>query len=84
MDTSAFLAIENRRDANHRRALTFRDESLEAGELLVTSDYVLDESYTITRRRAGHSIAESSGGPSGRAASSVWRASRLRSWIAPG
>ena len=57
MDTSAFLAIENRRDANHRRALAFRDESLEAGEPLVTSDYVLDESYTIIRLRAGHSIA---------------------------
>ena len=57
VDTGAFLAIENRRDANHRRALAFRDESLEAGELLVTSDYVLDESYTIIRLRAGHAIA---------------------------
>lgn len=57
MDTSAFLAIENRRDANHRRALACRDESLEGGEPLVTSDYVLDESYTIIRLRAGHPIA---------------------------
>lgn len=38
-------------------ALAFRDETLEAGELLVTSDYVLDESYTIIRLRAGHPIA---------------------------
>ena len=57
IDTSAFLALENRKDHYHTPALTFRDFLLESGISLITSDYVLDESYTIIRLRAGHSIA---------------------------
>ena len=57
VDTSAFLAIENRRDAHHAEALRFRDTCLKTGGILITSDYVLDESYTIIRLRAGHNIA---------------------------
>jgi predicted nucleic acid-binding protein len=57
IDTSAFLALENRKDEYHKRALMFRDSLLESKESLVTSDYVLDESYTIIRLRAGHKIA---------------------------
>lgn len=57
VDTSAFLSIENRQDSHHAEALSFRDTCLKTGETLITSDYVLDESYTIIRRRAGHAIA---------------------------
>lgn len=57
VDTSAFFAIENRRDTHHPEALRFRDECLKTGQRLVTSDYVLDESYTIIRLRAGHHVA---------------------------
>jgi predicted nucleic acid-binding protein len=57
IDTAAFLAIENRRDAHHERAVAFRDASLEARETFVTSDYVLDETYTLIRLRAGHGVA---------------------------
>lgn len=57
LDTSAFLALENRKDQYHSRALLFRKSLLESKESLVTSDYVLDESYTIIRLRAGHKIA---------------------------
>ena len=57
VDTSAFLALENRKDEYHKPALMFRDSLLESKESLVTSDYVLDESYTIIRLRAGHKIA---------------------------
>jgi len=56
LDTSAFLAVENRKDEYHKSALTFRDSLLESKESLITSDYVLDESYTIMRLRAGHKI----------------------------
>ena len=57
VDTSAFLAIENRQDAHHSPALDFRDSCLRARQTLITSDYVLDESYTIIRFRAGYRIA---------------------------
>ena len=57
IDTSAFLALENRKDHYHQSALMFRDSLLESKQPLVTSGYVLDESYTIIRLRAGHKIA---------------------------
>ena len=57
IDTAAFLAIENRRDSHHEEALSYQRACLKKGKTLVTSDYVLDESYTIIRVRAGHSIA---------------------------
>jgi predicted nucleic acid-binding protein len=57
VDTSAFLAIENRRDNYYRKAVTLRDTLLKSGKILVTSDYILDESYTVIRFRAGHHIA---------------------------
>jgi len=57
IDTSAFLAIENREDSYHESALEFRDACLKSRRIFVTSDYVLDESYTIIRLRAGHDIA---------------------------
>ena len=40
VDTSAFLAIENRLDAHHSRALSLRDAWLKKAQSLVTSDYV--------------------------------------------
>ena len=57
VDTSAFLAIKNRRDARHREAVRLKGQLLAAGKSLVTSDYVLDETYTIIRLRAGHRVA---------------------------
>ena len=57
IDTSAFLAIENREDSYHDSALEFRDTCIKSRRMFVTSDYVLDESYTIIRLRAGHKIA---------------------------
>ena len=57
VDTAAFLAIENRKDAHHDRSVRFRDACVKSREIFVTTDYVLDESYTIIRIKAGHSIA---------------------------
>ena len=57
VDTSAFLATKNRRDARHVEAVRLKERLLGAGRTLVTSDYVLDESYTIIRLRAGHRVA---------------------------
>jgi uncharacterized protein len=57
VDTSAFLAIENRRDVHHTEAVDFRNICFRQGNGFITTDYVLDESYTIIRLRAGHGIA---------------------------
>ncbi len=57
VDTAAFLAIENLRDTHHAEALTYQRSCLKKEKPLVTSDYVLDETYTIIRVRAGHAIA---------------------------
>ena len=57
VDTSAFLAIKNSRDTLHRDALALKERLFRAGRAILTSDYVLDESYTMIRRRAGHRIA---------------------------
>jgi predicted nucleic acid-binding protein len=57
LDTSAFLAIENRRDAHHHQAVGFRDSCLKKGRAFITTDYILDESYTLIRFRAGYRIA---------------------------
>lgn len=54
VDTSAFFAIENERDRHHTEAINARDELMARGEHLVTSDYVLDEVYTLIRMRVGH------------------------------
>ncbi len=57
VDTAAFLTIENLRDTHHEEALSYQRSCLRKGKPLVTSDYVLDETYTIIRIRAGHTIA---------------------------
>ena len=46
VDTSAWCAIEDKSDANHEASLAFKDEIAGACEL-VTTDYVLDETYTL-------------------------------------
>ncbi len=46
VDTGAWYAIADSGDANHKAALQFRDEI--AGKVrLITTDYVLDEFYTL-------------------------------------
>lgn len=52
VDTGAWDAIADSGDANHKAALQFRDEI--AGKVhLVTTDYVLDELYTLLLMNIG-------------------------------
>lgn len=57
MDTSAFVALENRRDAVHGRAVRAYRKMLKDSIRLVTSDYVVDETVTLLKRRAGVDVA---------------------------
>ncbi|MBI5649283.1 MAG: type II toxin-antitoxin system VapC family toxin [Chloroflexi bacterium] len=56
VDTSAWAAMADRADSNHEIALVFRDEI--AGQCqLITTDYILDELYTLLRMNVGYSGA---------------------------
>jgi uncharacterized protein len=48
MDTSAWFATYSRRDVNHNAAL---QAVRSLNELLVTSDYIVDETLTLLRAR---------------------------------
>ena len=54
VDTSAWLAVSDVRDGNHKAALEFHTRLVggESGRLL-TSDFVLDETLTLMRKRTG-------------------------------
>jgi len=54
VDSSAWLAISDVRDGNHRAAIAFHSELVTgtAGRL-ITSDYILDETLTLMRKRSG-------------------------------
>lgn len=63
VDTSAWFALIHRRDSAHRRALRVWKELRHRPTRLVTSDYVLDETITLMRFRAGHDAACRLGSP---------------------
>jgi predicted nucleic acid-binding protein len=52
VDTSAWVAMGLRKDkANHARAASFLAKMKEDGAVMVTSDYVLDETFTVLMSR---------------------------------
>ncbi len=58
VDTSAFHALQNTGEAREHRVAGLEAARLEAeGAVLVTTDYVLDESYTLLRSVLGHRAA---------------------------
>ena len=53
IDTSAWAAIEDANDANHERALEFKEEI--GGKVrLITSSSILDETYTLLLMNIGY------------------------------
>jgi uncharacterized protein len=61
VDTSAWLAITDKSDQHHAEALTKSNLIRKQKVFLVTSDYVIDESITIIRRKVSHQAAVSFG-----------------------
>lgn len=57
VDTSGWHALIDRRDADHGRTAALVKGLIGGGARLVSTDYVLDESITLTRMRSGHRAA---------------------------
>ncbi len=58
VDTAGWMACADEADPGHRRACEARDSALELGVVLVTTDYVIDETLTLIRKRLGLAAAE--------------------------
>lgn len=54
IDTSAFVALLDEKDRDHRQAVIKAAQILENGWQAVTSDDVIDESYTMILKHAGY------------------------------
>jgi uncharacterized protein len=53
VDTAGWMACADMADPAHQRSLAARDATLESGRLLVTTDFVADETLTLLRARLG-------------------------------
>ncbi|MGQ0813779.1 MAG: type II toxin-antitoxin system VapC family toxin [Gemmatimonadota bacterium] len=53
IDTSGWYALIDRRDTGHEQIAALVREHIQGGGRLVSTDYVIDESCTLTRARAG-------------------------------
>lgn len=58
VDTAAWMACADAADPAHARCRTARDRALEAGQTLLTTDFVVDETLTLIRLRLGVGAAE--------------------------
>lgn len=57
VDTSGWCALIDRRDPYHATVATLIAELVKKGVRLVTTDYVIDESCTLAKARAGSRMA---------------------------
>jgi predicted nucleic acid-binding protein len=57
VDTSGWVALFDADDSNHVAAATHWSQLRRSRLSLYTTDYVLDESITLARRRAGYAVA---------------------------
>jgi len=58
VDTAGWMACADESDPEHERACEARDSALELGNILIATDYVLDETLTLIRRRLGLAAAK--------------------------
>src|SRR5437773_10548515 len=57
VDTGGWMACADRADPAHVRCTAARDAMLEAGRILITTDFVVDETLTLIRFRLGLAAA---------------------------
>lgn len=58
VDTSGWMAAADSSESLHKKVCKSRDEWLERGGLLITTDYVIDETLTLIRFRMGLKASE--------------------------
>jgi len=58
VDTAGWMACADGADTAHQASCAARDAAREAGRMLVTTDYVADETLTLLRLRLGVAAAE--------------------------
>lgn len=58
VDTAGWMACADSAEAAHGRSCEARDAALEAGQRLVTTDYIVDETLTLIRLRLGLGAAD--------------------------
>jgi hypothetical protein len=58
IDTGGWMACADRADPAHAACTVARDATLEAGRILVTTDFVVDETLTLIRFRLGLAAAK--------------------------
>jgi hypothetical protein len=57
VDTGGWMACADRNDPAHPACAAARDAALEAGHILITTDFVVDETLTLIRFRLGMAAA---------------------------
>jgi len=57
VDTGGWMACADRSDPVHTACTAARDATLEAGRILITTDFVIDETLTLIRFRLGLAAA---------------------------
>jgi len=57
VDTGGWMACADRADPAHVACTATRDATLEAGRILITTDFVVDETLTLIRFRLGLAAA---------------------------
>lgn len=58
VDTAGWVACADRRDQSHVDCRDARDAELKGGRMLVTTDYVVDETLTLLKIRLGPAAAK--------------------------
>ena len=58
VDTAGWMACADAADPVHRQCCAVRDAALHAGQTLVTTDFVVEETLTLIRFRLGLAAAE--------------------------
>ena len=58
VDTAGWMACADGNDPAHNASCEARDALLESGHVLITTDYVMDETLTLLRMRLGLAVAK--------------------------